>query len=245
MKTLGVIGGMGPMATVYFLELVTKMCNVTCDQEHIPIVMQSIPYAPDRTAYILDHTKDNPFPVLVQAGKNLKAQGADYIAIPCVTAHYFHKKLEEEIKLPVIALPSELAQEFAKRKVHTVGLLATSGTCQSGLVQQVLASYGIETISLENSEQECLMAIIYEQIKAGKEPDIDTFVSLGQTLLSRGANGLLLGCTELSLLKRDFKDRLSSQYVDVLEVLAKAAIKRSGLKLKPEYEEKGNKKYAV
>ena len=153
-----------------------------------------------------------------------------------ISLNYFHQKLEEEIKLPVIALPSELAQEFAKRKVHTVGLLATSGTCQSGLVQQVLASYGIETISLEDSEQECLMTIIYEQIKAGKEPDIDTFLSLGQTLLSRGANGLLLGCTELSLLKRDFKGCLSSRYVDVLEVLAKAAIKRSGLKLKSEYE---------
>ena len=89
------------------------------------------------------------------------------------------------------------------------------------------------------------MTIIYEQIKAGKEPDIDTFLSLGQTLLSRGANGLLLGCTELSLLKRDFKGCLSSRYVDVLEVLAKAAIKRSGLKLKSEYEEKGDKEYAV
>ena len=91
MKTLGIIGGLGPMATAYFMELVTGMTDVDCDQKHIPIVLQSIPQTPDRTSYILDHIQKNPLPQMVEAGKRLKEAGAAYLAIPCVTAHYFYR----------------------------------------------------------------------------------------------------------------------------------------------------------
>ena len=76
MKTLGIIGGLGPMATAYFMELVTGMTDVDCDQKHIPIVLQSIPQTPDRTSYILDHIQKNPLPQMVEAGKRLKEAGA-------------------------------------------------------------------------------------------------------------------------------------------------------------------------
>ena len=75
MKTLGIIGGLGPMATAYFMELVTGMTDVDCDQKHIPIVLQSIPQTPDRTSYILDHIQKNPLPQMVEAGKRLKEAG--------------------------------------------------------------------------------------------------------------------------------------------------------------------------
>ena len=94
MKTLGVIGGLGPMATVYFLELLTKMEQAESDQNHFPIVMESIPETLDRTAYILNQRNPNPLPFLIEAGKHLKEIEAEYLAIPCVTAHYFHEQCD-------------------------------------------------------------------------------------------------------------------------------------------------------
>lgn len=225
MKTLGVIGGLGPMAMVYFLQLVTEYTNVKRDQEHIPIVLMSIPDTPDRTEYILKKSEENPLPRLVDAGLKLKEMGAQYIAIPCVTAHYFYKELKEQIGIPVVSLPCELSAEFKVNGVERVGILATSGTVQSGFVQDKLNSNGIQTILPTESEQEIIMKVIYEQIKAGIEPDLEAFTFVGENLKKRGAQKLLLGCTELSLIKRDFRDRLGDDYVDVLEVLATAAVR--------------------
>lgn len=87
MKNLGVIGGLGPMASVYFWELVERYTKAETDQEHITISIMSIPGTPDRTAYILDPTQENPFGKLVGAGMKLKSVGAEYIAIPCITSY--------------------------------------------------------------------------------------------------------------------------------------------------------------
>lgn len=232
MKTLGVIGGMGPMATVYFLQLIIAMTDVDKDQKHIPICMHSIPDTPDRTAYILDNKMENPLPALIVAGRSLKEQGADYIAIPCVTAHYFHETLENEIGLPVIGLPRETAKEFQRQHIKRVGVLATSGTVKSRLIQDELKEYDIESVLPDEPGQQQLMSIIYDQIKAGRSVAIEQFLKLGEQLKAKGAERILLGCTELSLIKRDFGTKLSSDYVDVLEVLAKACIRYNDLPLR-------------
>ena len=88
-KTLGVIGGLGPIATAHFLELVINMTDARCDQEHLDMIIYNTPSTPDRTAYILDNTRENPLPQMLDFGKRLAGQGADCIAIPCCTAHYF------------------------------------------------------------------------------------------------------------------------------------------------------------
>lgn len=235
MKILGVIGGLGPMATAYFLQLVTQMTAVDSDQDHIIIYMQSIPNTPDRTTYILNDKSENPLPFLVKAGRALKKQGADLLAIPCVTAHYFQKKMCQEIGIPVIDLPTELAIELQRMNVKKVGILATSGTIESGFLQQILEKHGIEVCVPEKNAQEKIMEIIYQQIKAGKEADVETFVRIGRLLKEQGAEKLILGCTELSLLKRDYQDNIAEDYIDVLEVLAKIAIQGVGASLKENF----------
>lgn len=232
MEILGVIGGLGPMATVYFLELVTGMTDVAFDQQHIPMIVKSIPDTPDRTAYILDHTKENPFPKLIEAGKQLKSQGAGYIAIPCITAHYFHSELERAIQLPILSLPDELGGFLRKQNVKKVGILATSGTVDSLFLQNCLERYGISVVLPSQPMQDCLMEIIYDQIKAGKRPQIGEFLKIGNVLKKAGAQRLILGCTELSLLKRDFSDMVTNEYVDALELLAEAAIRYNALPVK-------------
>ncbi|MDD5949259.1 MAG: amino acid racemase [Lachnospiraceae bacterium] len=236
MKRLGVIGGLGPMATVYFLQLVTAMSDVKTDQEHIPIRMQSIPDTPDRTAYILDHSKANPLPTLLQAGQRLKEQGAEYIAIPCVTAHYFQETLCREIGLPVIDLLSETVREFQRQQVRKVGILATSGTITSRILQNALEKEGIAVCVPGRVQQQQVMEIIYDQIKAGKPADVERFLEIGCQLKAQGAEKLLLGCTELSLLKRDFGPRLTKDYVDVLEILAQAVIAYNDIPVRGETE---------
>ena len=92
-KTLGVIGGLGPMATAYYMELVIQMTDASCDQEHLNMIISSRPGTPDRTRYILGLSDENPAPVMIDAGRWLVAEGAEILAIPCITAHYFQKQL--------------------------------------------------------------------------------------------------------------------------------------------------------
>lgn len=232
LKNLGIIGGLGPMASVYFMELIENRTRVEKDQEHLRITMMSIPDTPDRTAYILDNSRENPLPSMVKAGLDLKSIGADYIAIPCVTAHYFHDKLCQEIGLPIIYLPGELAAFLKKNDIATVGLMATTGTVKSGFVQSELQKNGIDTVLPSEADQEIVMRVIYEQIKAGKTPNVTEFTAVGDRLMEEGAQALILGCTELSLIKKAFSQSLSDRYIDVLEILADAAIRDSGIGLK-------------
>ena len=232
MKTLGVIGGLGPMATVYFLELITKLEEVDSDQQHMRIIMESIPDTPDRTAYILDHNNANPLPLLIESGNRLKKIGAEYFAIPCVTAHYFYDLLCKEIGLPIVSIPEELGREFCEQGITKVGLLATSGTIYTNFLQKELGKNNIDVIIPDDIEQNTIMSIIYDEIKAGKSPSIEKFLDVGNHLKHRGAEKLILGCTELSLIKKDYSEVLSEDYVDSLEVLAKAAIRFNHLKIK-------------
>ena len=89
-KTLGILGGMGPAATAYFMDLLVRMTQADTDQEHLDILVCHAPSIPDRTGYILDHRKENPLPAMVDYGNKLCTIGAEAIAIPCVTAHYFY-----------------------------------------------------------------------------------------------------------------------------------------------------------
>lgn len=228
MSTVGVIGGLGPMATVYFLELLTKMTDAAKDQEHLRIYMASIPDTPDRTAYILGESDENPMSCLVEAGNKLVQMGADFIAIPCVTAQYFHQELESALSVPVISLCEELAMHLAHEGVKKVGVLATNGTIKSRLMQNCLEEKGIEVCIPGPDDQDTVMQIIYQQIKKGLPPDVEAFEKIGQKLKADGAGKLILGCTELSLIKKDYG--LNKDYLDVMEVLAAAVIVKAGRK---------------
>lgn len=218
MKTLGVIGGLGPMASAYFIRLLTQMSDAQTDQDHMDILMYSRPSIPDRTKYIIGESEENPLPDLIMAGKKLKEMGADILAIPCITAHYFHEELETGIGLPIIHAVRETVACLAEKKVAQVGLLATDGTIQSEMFQNALKPYGICPVLPGAERQKQLMEIIYHQIKAGKSVDMECFRQISEEMFEQGAQVILLACTELSLLKRDYD--LSAGYLDVMEVLA-------------------------
>ena len=235
MKTIGILGGLGPMASSYYYELIVKMTDACTDQEHPKTVFLSMTDTPDRTAYILGKSQENPLPYLIDGSRKLIAAGADFITIPCVTAQFFSRELSEALEKPVISLCEEVASAVADKDIACVGILATSGTIESGVLAAEFNNRGVRTIVPEAKDQEEVMNIIYNGIKCGREIDLESFLDVGENMKSRGAQKLILGCTELSLIKKDY--RLSRDYVDVLDVLAQKAIILSGAKLKSLYKD--------
>lgn len=233
MKKLGIIGGLGPMATAYFLQLVTQMSDAQTDQEHIEIVLHSKPQLPDRTQYILGQSTQNPIPQMIKIGKELAAQGAELIAIPCITAHYFQRQLSEGISIPIINAIEEACLCLENAGISKVGIMATDGTIESKLFQKYFDAKNIQFIFPDNKKQRQVMHIIYENIKAGKPVDISLFHNIAMQLFDSGAQVVLLACTELSLIKRDYA--LGKNFLDVMETLARRSVITCG-HLKKDYE---------
>lgn len=232
---LGVIGGLGPMATAYYLELVIRMTDAVRDQEHPEIVILNIPSIPDRTAYILGRSVESPLEPMVELGKQLKSLGASVVATPCITAHYFHEALQDGIGLPLIHGIRCTAQTLRDAGVRKVGLMATDGTVQSGIFQRQVEELGMELVLPGEEGQRGVMTLIYDQVKAGLEPDMALFATIRDELRSKGAQAVVLGCTELSLLKK--QQDLGGGILDALEVLAKESVLACGKRVKAEYDQ--------
>ncbi len=220
---LGVIGGLGPMATAYFMELIIGMTKAECDQDHLEMIIYNSPTIPDRTRYILGQSDENPLPRMLEIGQALQQQGADVIAIPCMTAHYFHEELNSRIGIPVIHGICETARFLKENGVDRVGIMATDGTIQSGIFQKEIEATGMQAVLPEPMMQEKVMSMIYDKIKAGIMPSPEEFTEVKEHLMQEGtAQAVVLGCTELSLIKNAYE--VGDGVVDTLEVLAKASI---------------------
>ena len=231
---LGVIGGLGPIATAYFMELVVKMTKADCDQQHLDMIVYNCPSIPDRTSYILGRSKESPLPRMLEIGRALAEQGASAVAIPCITAHSFHEELAAGIPVPVIHIVEETAEHLRQNGVRKAGVMATDGTVQSRLFQRCLAARGIETVLPDTAGQQAVMELIYQDVKAGRGVDIEKFYAVSRRLQAQGAGAVVLGCTELSLIKRDYP--IGRGYIDAMEVLARASILRMGKPLKQTYQ---------
>ena len=229
-NTLGIIGGLGPMATSYFMRLLTDMCSARKDQEHLDIITYSKPSIPDRTEFIIGKSKNNPVPMMTEVGIKLKTMGADALAIPCITAHCFHEELEEGIGLPIINAMEETAKYLKEIGIKCAGLMATDGTIESGVFKKYLDKYDIEVVTPKS--QDLVMKIIYDEVKANKQVDMDIFTAVTDELTNMGAQVVLLGCTELSIVKRDY--RVKTNVLDVLEILSRSVLLKAG-KLSDKY----------
>lgn len=222
------------MASAYFLELVVAMTDAKRDQEHPEIIVMNIPSIPDRTAYILGKSSENPVIPMVELGKQMKNIGATVIATPCITAHYFHNELQNGIGLPVIHGIRCCAKLLSKNNVKKVGLMATDGTVKSRIFQQEVENAGMELVLPSADGQAKVMSIIYDYVKAGITPDMTLFEAVRNELFDAGAQVIVLGCTELSLLKKD--NDLGDGILDALEVLARESVIACGKNVKPEYD---------
>ena len=225
-KLLGVLGGLGPMATVYFYELLTSLTDAGCDQEHIDMVISSRATTPDRTAFILGESEVNPIDAMTEDAKKLVIFGAELIAIPCNTAHYFYDQLAAAVDVPILNIVEESVAYLKRERVSRFGLLATDGTVQSETYQKYCRAHDMTCIVPDAEHQARVMELIYGQIKRGKRADMESFREISDYMRSLGCERLILGCTELSLIKRD--EGLDDYYTDSLECLALATIRACG-----------------
>lgn len=232
MKRLGIIGGLGPMATAFFMEMIIEMTDAKADQEHIEMIVYNCPSIPDRTNYLLKRSADNPYPYLLKIGKQIIENGAEIIAIPCVTASCFEKKLEIELTTPIINIIEETVNYLLVNNIKVIGLMATDGTIQCGIFQKALDIAGIKVILPDFKEQEMVMDIIYNEVKANKLVDMKKFMYVSQKLRDKGTEVIILGCTELSVLRRN--NSIGADYLDAMQVLAKCVVEKCG-KLKKSY----------
>lgn len=230
-KTVGVIGGLGPMATVYFYDMVVRLTDANCDQEHIDMIIANRATTPDRTDYIIGKSPENPAESFIRDAKKLEQYGVDFLVIPCNTAHYFYDDVQNSVKIPIVNIIEETVKE-AKGKGHKkVGILGTVGTIQTNLYQNMCKKYGIDFLEIDAHRQQDIMHIIYNEIKSGKSASMDKFNNVISYLKENDCDGAILGCTELSILREDNK-LYDSFYTDSLNVLVRRTIANCGKKVK-------------
>jgi aspartate racemase len=231
LKTIGVLGGMGPEAGACFFERIARETEAGRDQDHPPIIVYSLPQIPDRTAAIL---RGGPSPVsaILRGLRVLRNAGADFAVIPCISAHYFWPRFAPRAPLPLLSLIGETvaAVEAMKPVPGTIGLLATDGTVRSGLVARSFEAAGIRIITPAARDQGRLMTAIYgtKGIKAGfaQGPSREAILGITGELVRRGAQAVLAGCTEIPLVLG--ADDLPVPLIDPMTAGARAAIRRAG-----------------
>lgn len=202
---IGVVGGVGPAATVDFLGKIVRNTGARKDQEHIKLVVEQNPQIPDRTANLVDGGTD-PTISLYATCKKLESGGADIIAIPCNTAHAFVERIQAHLSIRVVNMLHETVHHLLRRHPdrRKVGLLATSGTLASRVYHDALEAARLELIVPDEDHQRDVMNAIYGErgVKAGFTSGEcrDDLQRALEHLVEHGAEALILGCTELPLL---------------------------------------------
>lgn len=225
-KLLGVLGGLGPMSTFRFCELLTAHTRAVCDADHIDMLISSRASTPDRTAFILGSSAQSPLPAMKEETDRLVRGGAGLIVIPCNTAHYFYDALAADCPVPMLNIIRETVDHLHRRGIRSFGLLATEGTVRSRSYHRYTEGTGMECLIPTDAEQQTITDIIYGAVKRGETPDMNAFRRVADALLGRGCEALVLGCTELSLLPKDTLD--DAVFVDSLDVLAYRTILECG-----------------
>ncbi len=224
-KTIGILGGMGPEATADLFYRIIRATPVKRDQDHFHVIIDSNAKIPDRTPAILG-TGPSPLPLMIETGQRLEAAGADFLIMPCNTAHYFYDELQRAFGIPLLHM-IRLSAEYVSEKYPTVkkiGLLATDGTIASKLYHSAYKEYGMETITPSKASQRDVMDAIYKHIKTGNlEKGGELLHRVAHELIKAGADAVICGCTEVSLVLHD--GDLSVPVADPLQVLAEEAVK--------------------
>ena len=232
-KTIGILGGMGPLATCDLFSKIIQITDASCDQEHVRICIDNNTEISDRTNAIIRHGKD-PVPEMVKSAVRLQSFGADVLIMPCNTAHYFYDRILPFVDIPFLSMIDETAKAISDRGLRKIGLLATDGTLQTAVYEKAFKKRGISIMVPPPENQVHIMDLIYNGVKAGnKEIDTKPTKKTIEDLFRKGAQTLVLGCTELPVAF----DLYGFDYpkTDPTLILASRAVQFVGAKVKKEY----------
>lgn len=220
---LGVLGGMGPMATVDFLRKLVEATPADRDQDHLGVIVAQAADIPDRTRAILDGGAD-PLPAMTVALRRLEAAGAARIAIPCNTAHHWHGALQALTPVPILHIVDAVAEALlqAGGAAGPVGLLATDGTLRTGLYPRRLARHGV-TCRAPDDQAAVMRAV--RLVKAGRIADArPLFQTQADALLAAGCRRVVMACTEIPLALASPDEPLRAVLLDATDALARACV---------------------
>ncbi len=200
-RMIGILGGMGPEATVDLYRQIIALTPATKDQDHIRVLIFSNPKIPDRTLAISEGG-ESPLDSLIESAILLERAGAEIIAMPCNAAHYYLPEMQQKTNVPILDMIAETRENLIKQlpSVKTVGLLASLGCVCSGVYQRSLDEAGIDVLLPTDIEQQKIEKGI-AQVKAGTHDRStqETFQSIGSRLFKSGAGAVILGCTEVPM----------------------------------------------
>lgn len=202
MKKLGIIGGMGPAATAVLFSRIVDFTDVEVDQQHIDITILNRPSVPDRTAFILGNKGAQSFvPMLQEMASELEGAGCEILAMPCNAAHACHDEIISVLhSAELLNILHQTALFSAHLGCKCAGILATDGILASHAYQDAFVKEGLSFVLPCEAGQKKVMAAIYDYVKAGVEAPSGYLDDVCRDLISNGADCLILGCTELSLL---------------------------------------------
>lgn len=225
MKTVGVLGGMGPKATVYFQDLVIDNSKALKDQDNINMIITNHATIPDRTSYLLDNSKDNPIPYLISDAKLLQKCGCDFLVLTCNTSHFAYDEIVKNIDIPLINMPKEVCDIINNNSnIHKVGLMATKGTIISHVYEKYLNK---ELFVGDDNLISKVMDLIYNKVKCGLSVNKEEFEKVLNEYYNHGCDIIITGCTELSCIIKDLKMFDNPKIIDSMKVLVDKTIEKA------------------
>lgn len=246
---VGVLGGLGPAATATFLDVLVRATEASCDQEHLDLLVSQHSSTPDRTSRILDPGAPDPGPVIARDAQMLERAGAGVLVLPCNTAHHFVAGIREATSVPFVSIV-EATVSAADRAISAgavsdrvapgasvgrVGVFATEGNICAGVYQDALTAAGLDPVVPDEALQRDVNTLIYDQVKANAPVDRRLFERCVQRAVDAGADVVVLGCTELSVIYDQHGFRGDPRLVDSLTELARATVQAAGKPLSPAF----------
>ncbi len=200
-RLIGILGGMGPEATLDLYRHILALTPAAKDQDHIRVLIYSNPKIPDRTVAIAEGG-ESPLGCLIESAMLLEKAAAGIIAIPCNAAHYYLPEMQKKVNVPILDMIAETCKTLSRLlpSAKIVGILASLGAVRSGVYQKSLVEQGIDILMPCDAEQQEIEDGI-AQIKAGirAKSAQEAFQSIGNRLYKSGAEAVILGCTEVPL----------------------------------------------
>ncbi|MFZ7126690.1 MAG: aspartate/glutamate racemase family protein [Desulfobacterales bacterium] len=227
-KVVGIIGGMGPEATVDFMNRVIKATPAMDDCDHIRMLVDNNPKVPSRIAAILEGTGESPVPCLQAMARRLASWGADFLAMPCNTAHYYHPDIQKAVAIPLLDMIDLAVQAILHRNpgIARIGLLASAAVIRLQLYERRFAGDNVDMLKPADTLQARMMEAI-KKIKTsryGREV-VAAMQAGADDLTGRGAEAILVACTEISIVGGEI--RTSVDLYDSAQILAEAVVKEA------------------
>ena len=224
MKTAGIIGGLGPESTSKFYLQLVSACSKRGEQTHPPILMYSVPLPLqiEKECIIKGQSEEKCVPFLIQAAKILEQGGADFLVMPCNSLHVFIEEIRKAVKIPVLSIIEETVKFLKNQNIKEVGILATSITINRRLYKLKLNGHDIKEIVPDDQDQTRLGQIIYNLVIGSyTNKDKQALDEIAENLVKKGAESIILACTDLQLLA---PQHTKVKIFDTMQILVDATV---------------------